>query len=72
MPIIRMGKMLGFTVTVLEDRPKFADNARAAGADTVIGEMFRDGLSQVKGDSDTWFVIVTRGHRYDTECLEAI
>lgn len=72
MPIIRMGKMLGFTVTVLEDRPKFADNARAAGADTVICEMFRDGLSQVKGDSDTWFVIVTRGHRYDTECLEAI
>lgn len=72
MPIIRMGKMLGFTVTVLEDRPKFADNARAAGADAVICEMFRDGLSQVKGDSDTWFVIVTRGHRYDTECLEAI
>ena len=25
MPIIRMGKMLGFHVTVVEDRPKFAD-----------------------------------------------
>lgn len=72
MPIIRLGKMLGFLVTVLEDRPKFADNARAAGADAVICETFRDGLAQVKGDSDTWFVIVTRGHRYDTECLEAV
>ena len=72
MPIIRMGKMLGFTVTVIEDRPKFADHARAAGADQVLCEPFADGLSQIRGDSDSWFIIVTRGHRYDTECLEAI
>ena len=71
-PIIRMGKMLGFTVTVIEDRPKFADHARAAGADQVLCEPFADGLSQIRGDSDSWFIIVTRGHRYDTECLEAI
>ena len=72
MPIIRMGKMLGFTVTVIEDRPKFADHARAAGADQVLCEPFSDGLSKIRGDSDSWFIIVTRGHRYDTECLEAI
>ena len=72
MPIIRLGKMLGFTVTVLEDRPKFADNARAAGADHVLCETFRGGLAQIAGDPDTWFVIVTRGHRYDSECLEAV
>lgn len=72
MPIIRMGKMLGFTVTVIEDRPKFADHARVAGADQVLCEPFSDGLSKIRGDSDFWFIIVTRGHRYDTECLEAI
>ena len=72
MPVIRMGKMLGFTVTVIEDRPKFADHARAAGADQVLCEPFSDGLSKIRGDSDSWFIIVTRGHRYDTECLEAI
>lgn len=72
MPIIRMGKMLGFMVTVIEDRPKFADHARAAGADQVLCEPFADGLSKIRGDSDSWFIIVTRGHRYDTECLEAI
>ena len=71
-PIIRMGKMLGFMMTVIEDRPKFADHARAAGADQVLCEPFADGLSQIRGDSDSWFIIVTRGHRYDTECLEAI
>ena len=72
MPVIRMGKMLGFMVTVIEDRPKFADHARAAGADQVLCEPFADGLSKIRGDSDSWFIIVTRGHRYDTECLEAI
>ena len=72
MPIICMGKMLGFMVTVIEDRPKFADHARAAGAEQVLCEPFADGLSKIRGDSDSWFIIVTRGHRYDTECLEAI
>ena len=72
MPIIRIGKMLGFAVTVIEDRPKFADNARAARADRVFCVPFREGLADIPGDSDSWFVIVTRGHRYDTECLEAI
>ena len=33
-PVIQIGRMIGCTVTVLEDRPKFADNARRAGADT--------------------------------------
>ena len=72
MPVIRIGKMLGFTVTVLEDRPIFADNARGAGADTVICEPFEDALAKIRGDLDSWFVIVTRGHRYDAVCLESI
>ena len=33
---------------------------------------FKEGLAKIGGDSDTWFVIVTRGHRYDAECLEII
>lgn len=70
--VVRMGKLLEFEVTVLEDRPKFADNARAAGADLVICEPFGKGLSMIQDHSDCWFVIVTRGHRYDSECLETI
>lgn len=71
-PVIRMGIMLGFQVTVLEDRPSFADNARRAGASNVICESFENGLDLVEGSSDTYFVIVTRGHRYDRVCLEKI
>lgn len=71
-PIIRMGKMLGFRVTVIDDRPKFADHAREAQASEVLCLPFREALDCIAGDTDTWFVIVTRGHRYDTECLQTI
>lgn len=71
-PVIKMGMMMGYSVTVLEDRPKFANNARKAGAAEVICDSFENGLRQIKGDPDTFFVIVTRGHRYDQVCLRQI
>lgn len=71
-PVIQIGLMMGCEVTVLEDRPQFADNARRAGASQVICQPFDQGLSQVEGGSNTYFIIVTRGHRYDQTCLELI
>lgn len=71
-PVIQIGLMIGCKVTVLEDRPKFADNARAAGALEVLCEPFEQALEKIEGDKDTFFVIVTRGHRYDQVCLEQI
>ena len=72
LPIIKIGRMTGFQIHVLEDRPKFADWARAAGAQEVPCQPFAQGLAAVKGDKDTFFVVVTRGHRYDQICLESI
>ena len=71
-PVIQIGNMLEMEVTVLEDRPKYADNARRAGASLVICEPFEQGLRKVEGSPDTYFVIVTRGHRYDQVCLKMI
>lgn len=71
-PIIQMGRMIGCRVIVLEDRPKFADHARQAGASEVVCAPFEQGLANIEGDPDTFFVIVTRGHRYDQICLEQI
>jgi xanthine dehydrogenase accessory factor len=71
-PVIRIARMLGLAVTVLEDRPAFAENARRAGAERVICAPFDEGLGQIPGDGDTFFVIVTRGHGSDLACLEAI
>lgn len=71
-PIIQIGRMADFNVTVIDDRYSFAQNAANAGANRVICEPFKQALSKVEGDSDTYFVIVTRGHRYDQICLEEI
>ncbi|MBQ6388704.1 MAG: XdhC family protein [Mogibacterium sp.] len=72
MPIISNGKMMGMHVTVIDDRLKFANDAIAQGADVVKFKEFEDALSEIDGDDDTFFVIVTRGHRYDKECLRSI
>lgn len=71
-PIIKIGKMLGFSVTVIDDRLSFADNAAAAGADVVLCKPFHQALSEIEGSVNHYFVIVTRGHRYDQECLREI
>ncbi|RBP61362.1 xanthine dehydrogenase accessory factor [Alkalibaculum bacchi] len=72
MPIISMCKLLDLPVTVIDDRISFANNARNTEADLVICEPFDSALDQIDGDNGTFFVIVTRGHRYDQICLQKI
>lgn len=70
--VILLAGKVGFTVTVLEDRVSFAGEALRAGADQVICDSFENALKQIPGSEDTYFLVVTRGHRYDRVCLEAI
>lgn len=71
-PIIQLGKMLGFHVTVIEDRLSFANKAKESGADEVICDSFTSALQQVDGSFSTYFVIVTRGHRHDLTCAKEV
>ena len=70
--ITRAAKFIGLRVTVIDDRPVFADAAREAGADQVICRDFTEALEEIPGSGDCYFVIVTRGHLRDQECLRAI
>ena len=70
--VILLAKRIGFHVTVLEDRPLFADQARKADADLVVCDDFASGLEKIPGSTDTYFLVVTRGHRYDDICLTSI
>lgn len=72
MAVLHLARFLGLSVTVIEDRPHFADQARAAGADCVICDSFGHALENVSGGQDVYFVIMTRGHRHDKVCLESI
>lgn len=70
--VLELAKKLNFSTTVLEDRVLFANHARQALADRVICDSFENGLQQVPDQTDTYFVVATRGHRYDKECLTEI
>ncbi|MBQ6389636.1 MAG: XdhC family protein [Mogibacterium sp.] len=69
MPIITITKMLGMYVTVVDDREEFCENARKRGADRVLCKSFAEAFKEIEGSDDTFFVIVTRGHRYDKDCV---
>ena len=70
--LIKVAKMVGFHVTVIDDRPAFCNNARAAGADEVICEPFRQALEAMEDYQEPYFIIVTRGHQYDVDCMHVI
>ena len=70
--VVRLAKLLGLPVCALEDRPEFAEQMKEAGADKVLCMPFEEGLAQISGGAECYFVVVTRAHSCDVECLTAI
>ena len=69
---VQIAKLLGLPVTALEDRREYADALRDAGADHVLCGHFEEELAKIPGSAETYFVVVTRAHAYDLDCLKAI
>ena len=70
--VIRIGVMLGYEITVIEDRREFAEKAGEAGAHRVICKPFGEALDEAGDDPMTAFVIMTREHSHDVECLRRV
>ena len=68
-PLCRIGTMLGFGVTVLDDRPEFATRERFPEAERVIRADFSDPFRDTPLGPQSHLVLVTRGHRYDYDAL---
>ena len=71
-PMARMGSMLGFRVWVLDDRPDFATQERFPDADHLIRADFSDPFRDVPIHIRSHVLLITRGHRYDYDCLVRI
>ena len=65
-----LGKMAGFKVVIIDDRPIFADPKRFPEADEVLVEPFEMVFHKLQINPQSYLVIVTRGHLYDGEVLE--
>lgn len=72
-PLARLGALLDFRVTVLDDRAEFATAARFDPAVAVRRADFdRDPFDGVHIDERTYIALVTRGHRWDFDCLQRV
>jgi xanthine dehydrogenase accessory factor len=68
--IARQASLLDFDVTILEDRPEFADPQRFSGARVLEGDV----PAAIASFGYTWSsytVIATRGHKMDADCVLA-
>jgi xanthine dehydrogenase accessory factor len=68
--LARIGKMVDFRVTIIDDRPEFANAERFPEADETIAEEIAAVTKRLDINSSSYIVIVTRGHQKDTQVLQ--
>lgn len=71
-PVSKIAKILGFHVTVLDDRAEFANAGRFPEADEILCGEFEELLDKIPAYPHTFYVAVTRGHEKDTQCAGKI
>lgn len=71
-PLAAVGALLGFRVTVADDRPDFVTPARFPEAHRLVVVDFADPFAEIPVGPLSHVVLVTRGHKYDFECLRRL
>jgi xanthine dehydrogenase accessory factor len=67
--LYRVARIAGFDITIIDDRPTFANRERFPEAQNVISEDFDEAAAKLRPDESLYIVIVTRGHRDDMRML---
>ena len=68
--LAHLGDMLNFEVTVIDDRPEYANFENIPDARQIIVSDIGKALNDLKKSDETYVVIVTRGHKDDAEALK--
>lgn len=71
-PLCTFAAALGFSVVVVDDRPSFANRSRFPEANDVLCDAFPNAIRQLKMQDSDYVAVITRGHRWDADCLRAI
>ncbi len=67
--LARIGKMLDFSVAVIDDRPEYANAEKLPGVDTVIPRPYTEAIKELTFTQQTYIVILTYKHAHDFEVL---
>jgi xanthine dehydrogenase accessory factor len=68
--IVRFAKIVGFNVTVCDDRIKFANKNRFPESDLIIVDNYETVFNKININKNSYIVIVTRGHKFDELVLQ--
>ncbi len=71
-PMATIGRLLGFKITVVDDREEWANRERFPDADEVVATDFSLFLKQYNSGIKDYVLIVTRGHEHDQLILEDV
>jgi xanthine dehydrogenase accessory factor len=69
--IAKLAVQLDYEVTVIDDRPEFANRDRFAGVHEVVNMDMARALETMPIGWNTFIVIATRGHKLDAHCVRA-
>ena len=70
LPVAKIGKLLNFRITVIDDREEFANPQRFPEADVIITEDFDKVFPKLNITKTGIIVVITREHKYDEVVLE--
>jgi xanthine dehydrogenase accessory factor len=68
--LVKIAKLMGFSVFVIDDRAEFATKERFPDADRIITGDFVESFDKLHIDKQSYIVIVTHGHKDDQRVLE--
>jgi len=71
-PLHRLAKLMGYRVTVIDARAKFATKERFPDADELIVAWPDEAMSRLTLDSSTYVVILTHDPKFDLPALRAV
>lgn len=68
--LAHIGSILNFEVTVIDDRPEYANSENIPDARHIVVSDIGEAMKGIRKSTDTYVVIVTRGHKDDAEALK--
>ena len=71
-PLHRLAKLMGYRVTVVDARKKFASKERFPGADELIVAWPDEAMAKISVDRSTYVVILTHDPKFDLPALRSV